>query len=200
MIWRGIKFFPPLRSLKTRCPLIVCGYQPDPGLKGKRVDPEVIIPLQPTVPPEDEGLCLSVDKENLIKAQKNDRSLSVSFSLVNQPSPDGAVSYLLDDGVLMRRWTSGFTHGVVCQIVLPTPFRRQVLSLAHDHVLSGHLGIKKTYQRVLCYFFWPGLKSDVTAFCRSCHSCQLAGKLNQIVPVAPLKPIPIVGEPFEYHR
>lgn len=67
----------------------------DPGLKGKHVDPEVIIPLQPTVPPEDEGLCLSVDKENLIKAQI-DRSLSAS----------------------------GFTHGVVCQIVLHDTFPR----------------------------------------------------------------------------
>lgn len=98
----------------------------------------------------------------------------------------------------MHRWTSGIMHELVCQIMGQRPFRNQVLSLAHDHVLSGHLGIKKTYHRVLRYFFWPGLKSDVVAFCRSCHSCQIAGKPNQTIRAAPLKSIPVMGEPFEH--
>lgn len=34
-------------------------------------------------------------------------------------------------------------------------------------------------------------------YCRSCHSCQLVGKPNQVIPRAPLHPIPIMGEPFE---
>lgn len=70
--------------------------------------------------------------------------------------------------------------------------------MAHDHILSGHLGVTKTYNRILRYFFWPGLKSDVVAFCRSCHTCQVSGKPNQVIPAAPLKPIPVVGEPFEH--
>lgn len=35
-------------------------------------------------------------------------------------------------------------------------------------------------------------------FCRSCHTCQVSGKPNQTIPVAPLKPIPVMGEPFEH--
>ncbi|KAK2918459.1 hypothetical protein Q8A73_002830 [Channa argus] len=41
-------------------------------------------------------------------------------------------------------------------------------AFAHYSV-SGHLGIRKTYQRILRYFFWPGLKADVAKFCRTCH-------------------------------
>ncbi len=41
------------------------------------------------------------------------------------------------------------------------------------------------------------MKSDVAKFCKSCHVCQIAGKPNQVVPPAPLKPIPVLGEPFE---
>lgn len=33
-------------------------------------------------------------------------------------------------------------------------------------------------------------------FCRSCHVCQVVGKPNQKVPIAPLQPIPAVEEPF----
>ena len=34
-------------------------------------------------------------------------------------------------------------------------------------------------------------------YCRSCHVCQLVGKPNQVVPPAPLHPIPVIGEPFD---
>uniref|UniRef100_A0A3Q3SYM0 Gypsy retrotransposon integrase-like protein 1 n=1 Tax=Mastacembelus armatus TaxID=205130 RepID=A0A3Q3SYM0_9TELE len=106
----------------------------------------------------------------------------------------------MDGGVLMRRWTpsSGCVHDSVGQIVVPRPFRPQILTLAHDHNMAGHLGIRKTYNRILRYFFWPGLKSDVVKFCRSCHTCQVSGKPNQLIPVAPLRPIPVAGEPFEH--
>lgn len=80
---------------------------------------------------------------------------------------------------------------------IPTPLRQQVLSLAHDNNWSGHLGITKTFDRVLRHFFWPGLKSDVARYCKTCHVCQLTGKPNQTIPRAPLYPIPVIGEPFE---
>lgn len=47
--------------------------------------------------------------------------------------------------------------------------------------------------------FWPGLKSSVSQFCHSYHACQVAGKPNQVVPSAPLLPIPVfIIEPFEH--
>uniref|UniRef100_A0A087YSQ8 Gypsy retrotransposon integrase-like protein 1 n=1 Tax=Poecilia formosa TaxID=48698 RepID=A0A087YSQ8_POEFO len=98
----------------------------------------------------------------------------------------------------MRSWSpdSGDLHRIN-QVVVPQDYRLQILSLAHDANLAGHCGVKKTYHRVLRNFFWPGLKSDVVNYCRSCHTCQLVGKPNKPISPAPLHPIPVLGEPFE---
>lgn len=100
----------------------------------------------------------------------------------------------------MRKWTPrpGEDWSVVRQLVVPTSLRWHVLQLAHDHAWSGHLGVTKTYDRILQHFFWPAMKADVVQFCNTCHTCQLVGKPNQAVPPAPLRPIPAVGEPFEH--
>ena len=64
--------------------------------------------------------------------------------------------------------------------------------------MSGHLGVRKTHNRVLQHFFWPGLKPDVAKWCKECHTCQLGGKPNQNIPQAPLHPIPAFDEPFSH--
>ena len=40
------------------------------------------------------------------------------------------------------------------------------------------------------------MKRKITKYYKTCHSCQMVGKPNQIIPPAPLKPIPAVEEPF----
>ena len=82
------------------------------------------------------------------------------------------------------------------QIVVPINYRPHILSLAHDTPMSGHLGINKTYQRILEHFYWPNLRKDVVEFCRSCHACQMVSKPDQTLPEARLQPIPAFEEPF----
>lgn len=82
-------------------------------------------------------------------------------------------------------------------MVVPLKFRQSVIRLAHDGE-AGHMGVRKTYDRLQHKFFWPRLKRDVAKFIRTCHVCQLAGKPNQKIPVAPLQPIPAKSKPFEY--
>jgi len=48
------------------------------------------------------------------------------------------------------------------QIVLLVTLRPTVLQTAHDAV-AGHLGVRKTYDRVLRHFYWPQLKKR--SFC-----------------------------------
>lgn len=43
---------------------------------------------------------------------------------------------------------------------------------------------------------WPSISSDVAKFCKSCAICQLVDKPNQIIPPAPLEPIPVMNDPF----
>ena len=62
--------------------------------------------------------------------------------------------------------------------------------------MSGHVGVNKTYHKILNHFYWPGLKTDVSNYFRSCQTCQVVGKLIQVVPKAGLQPIPAFDEPF----
>lgn len=87
---------------------------------------------------------------------------------------------------------------IVYQVVVPAGWRQYVLGLVHEHLWSGHLGVTKTYHRALEHFFWPGIKADVTRYCKTCSTCQIVGKPNQVMPPDPLHPIPAVGEPFEH--
>lgn len=144
---------------------------------------------------------LKVSREHLITAQREDPTLAKCVKATDfRQMPNSGVMYFWDHGLLMRRWKPDEDDEncqLVQQIVLPSGYRTHVLKLAHEHVMSGHLGVTKTYHRVSRYFYWPGIKSAVSTFCKACKVCQLAGKPNQRVPVAPLTPIPVMCEPFE---
>lgn len=167
------------------------GFDSNDSVKMLKCDVSELIPA-------DKTLSLNINKEMLVKAQQNDPSPSSCFSVADKNGFKTQVTYLVENGVLMRSWSqdSGDLHRIN-QVVVPKDYRPQILSLAHDASLAGHLGVTKTYHRVLRHFFWPGLKSDVVNYCRTCHICQLVGKPNKPIPPAPLHPIPALGEPFQ---
>uniref|UniRef100_A0A8C5PP86 Gypsy retrotransposon integrase-like protein 1 n=1 Tax=Leptobrachium leishanense TaxID=445787 RepID=A0A8C5PP86_9ANUR len=81
------------------------------------------------------------------------------------------------------------------QMVVPQGPRQELLRLAHDIPLAGHLGQKKTRHRLARAFFWPRLSEDTREYCRTCPVCQKTGKAGDH-PKAPLHPMPIIQEPF----
>ncbi len=125
-----------------------------------------------------DALTLTLTLDKLMEAQKNDGSLVKCFELAEKPDLNN-VSFVVKAGLLMRKWhknnTTDDEWNVVYQVVVPSIFHQQVLTLAHDHLLSGHLGVTKTYNRVLQHLFWYGLKRDVVQFCKTCHVYQYAG-------------------------
>ena len=144
-----------------------------------------------------------LDKAVLPDEQKNDPSLNCCFDMLfGAARCPSNVEFFQQGGVLVRRWTSltstnaHLKGDVVQQIVLPSKYRSVVLQTAHSLPMSGHLGIRSTYEKVLRHFFWPGMKGDVARFCKSCLICQQVGKPNQVIPKATLHPIPALGEPF----
>lgn len=58
------------------------------------------------------------------------------------------------------------------QLIVPQGCRETVMSLAHEALMGGHFGTKKTLQKIQAKFFWPGMSSEITRFCRSCDECQ----------------------------
>ena len=82
------------------------------------------------------------------------------------------------------------------QILVPRSLREKVMGVAHNSLFGGHLGVKKTEDRIQTNFFWPGLHEDVTSFCRSCDVCQKTVARGS-VPRALLGDMPLIDQPFK---
>ena len=144
-----------------------------------------------------------VSRSQLCKEQHNDPEILplLERALDEKEIDQVPVCFYVKNGILMRKWRPPDVSAedewtVNHQIVVPRVYRPEILNLAHDTPMSGHLGINKTYHKILNHFYWPGLKSDVSQFCKSCHTCQMVGKPNQTIPKAHLQPIPAFDEPF----
>ncbi|XP_076442803.1 uncharacterized protein LOC143281478 [Babylonia areolata] len=61
---------------------------------------------------------------------------------------------------LLYRVYSGPT-GSYSQLVVPKSLRDEVMHLAHDSAMAGHMAAKKTRERVWQSFYWPGMCSDI---------------------------------------
>ena len=112
---------------------------------------------------------ISKDKEAFKQAQESDPKLNgirqrvESGSTVSRGLNRGETKFVLKKGLVYRQFTKG--NKLTLQRVIPESFREKVLRLAHETFMSGHLGIKKTMDRVLTEFFWPGVCGDVSRFC-----------------------------------
>ena len=80
--------------------------------------------------------------------------------------------------------TIGTTTG---RIVVPTTKKEKVLWRFHNDAYVGHLGIKKTLDRIKRRFIWQGMNKDIVNYVKNCIICakRKVPKHNK----APLRPI-----------
>ncbi|XP_059848380.1 uncharacterized protein LOC132406577 [Hypanus sabinus] len=147
-----------------------------------------------------EEVDLPLARRDFIKEQSRDEELvalneSALSELEIDKEPGG---YYLKGGVLMRKWrpTTVPVNEDWAVVVVLKVYRDEILNLAHKGPLGGHLGVRKTVDRVMKDFYWPNMRKDIVDYCKRCHTCQVLGKPNQVIPKAPLRPIPTFGEPF----
>jgi transposase InsO family protein len=91
-------------------------------------------------------------------------------------TPDGLLMYYV--GPRGKVWEEECLHW---RIWVPQSMTRNIISLFHSTVTSGHLGIRKTFHRLECRVYWKNLRRDVVSFVNSCKRCQLA-KVSKIPP------------------
>ena len=120
---------------------------------------------------------INEDKEALKQVQATDPNLdSIRGRVesgnitVSRSLNRGETKFVRKKGLLYRQFTKG--NKVTLQLVVPEGFREKVLRLAHKTLVTEHFGIKKTLDRVVSEFFWPGVCGDVARFCKSCNICQ----------------------------
>jgi hypothetical protein len=138
-------------------------------------------------------------RNQLIEDQQSDVTLGKVRKEVSEGLPENKDGYIFDKGLILhRKIVSDVPDGIrnVDRIVVPEAYRNEVLRVAHTIPLAGHMGVKKTSDRITAHFFWPGLKSDVKQYCGTCPECQMvARKLTSSR--APLNPTEIISEPFK---
>ncbi|GFS20953.1 reverse transcriptase [Elysia marginata] len=75
------------------------------------------------------------------------------------------VSFDRARGIVYRRYEDPGHNVSIKQGVLPKSLREYVVSVAHDSLTGAHLGIRRTKDKVLRNFYWPGIDGDVTRYC-----------------------------------
>ena len=123
------------------------------------------------------------------KAQHDDTTLA---ELWNDATADIG-EFFVSEGVLRRHHHDEWGDDMA-QVVAPTAHRQEILALAHDGPLTAHLGYKKTLEKLLRNFWWPGVQQDVKCHCQTCGDCQRGARGSK--GKAPLMPLPAVDEPF----
>ena len=102
-------------------------------------------------------------------------------------------SLIVEDGVLYIEYDiQGQTKKLA---VLPRSLVDIVLTQLHSSQTAGHLGVKKTYEKVSSRYYWQGMRRDVERWVETCDVC--GSKRNpQRKTRAPMK-MYLTGAPME---
>lgn len=122
--------------------------------------------------------------------QKND---SMCSKIRQNMGTNNQSLYVIEDDILYRMYSDD--DGLKQLIVLPQQLAQKIISLFHDHAISGHFGALKTYHRMKNRFFHPKLLKLVTDFIKTCPECQLRKPRNHLKPGIQ-GTLPIGDKPF----
>ena len=77
----------------------------------------------------------------------------------------------LHDGLLFKRTHENYGKPSHIQLIVPRAMREKILHQMHNSLLAGHLGHRKTTNRILQRFYWYELRTDVYNWVRKCDNC-----------------------------
>ena len=92
---------------------------------------------------------------------------------------------IIKDGLIFRRFHKKDNSGIFLQLLIPKILQKDVLYQMHNSILSGHLGRKKTQEKLLQRYYWYGVREDIHLWIEQCDNCG-ANKTPTINPKAPL--------------
>jgi transposase InsO family protein len=101
----------------------------------------------------------------------------------------------LKNGILFRKYDKKNGTGSFLQMLVPSCLQKDIMYEMHNGVLAGHLGQKKTREKVLQRYYWYGVREDINLWILQCENCG-ANKQPSTNPKAPLGSIP-VGAPLD---
>ena len=143
---------------------------------------------------------LHVDAKRVGELQQRDPTLKLLYQKARASNmtgtPKAEATFGITNGLLYRNFLCKATQQESRQLVVPSELRPTVLAAAHDSILAGHMATGSTLKRILPYFYWPRMKTDVKEYCDSCDACQRTCPKGKVNPV-PLQPMPVIDTPFQ---
>ena len=119
-------------------------------------------------------------KQMIIDVQKNDEELQKKLQMVR----DGD-----ETEFSMKEAGSLYFQNKLC-VPDGKELKKKFLFEAHNMVFTMHPGGNKMYQDLKKFYWWKGMKKDVTEYVSKCLTCQ-QGKAKHQVPTGLLNPLPI---------
>ena len=145
-------------------------------------------------PTKEKEVSMIYSPQELKQAQREDEDLKQLHELAETQGNKGKSSFKYIKDILYRV-AEDKEGNEYTRLVVPGKLREKVLKFGHDHPMAGHLGQKKTTDRIRSEFWWPGFCGDIKRYCASCDRCQRCtpkGKTKKV----PLGKVPTVTPAF----
>ena len=79
---------------------------------------------------------------------------------------------IVKDNILYRRGVNEATGQDHLELVVPEPWRSEIIRMFHADPGPGHMGVKRTIERIRSRAYWPRLTDSMRSFCQHCEQCQ----------------------------
>ena len=123
--------------------------------------------------------------QQMKQAQEEDRRIQMFSQWEEKPNWQVVANQEMEIKIMWSRWPQIKKRGDVWyynwrekgvdqwKIVVPESLREKVMREHHDGSTAGHLGIRKTVEKMeQSPYYWPNMKKNVTAWVMNCDVCQ----------------------------
>ena len=132
--------------------------------------------------------CLDITQENIRIKQENDDVLKhlLQWKRNNEKPAWSTVAPFcrelkaywhewetieVKEDILYKKHFRNIGNDAEYLFIMPAVLRREVFRQLHDNVTGGHLGRRKTYDKIKKRFYWCNMHKDVSYWCRICSTC-----------------------------
>ncbi|CAF1139059.1 unnamed protein product, partial [Didymodactylos carnosus] len=133
---------------------------------------------------------LDLSEEKIRSEQLQDNIIQEKIARCNLTTK---TNYKMINGILHRTNLSSCSTPLP---YLPQTMIQAVLFANHDHPLSGHFGIERTYNKLKDKYYWPKMFETIQNYVQSCPECSQYN-IQRRKPPGHLKPIRPPNEVFQ---
>ena len=115
------------------------------------------------------SLIIDLSLERIREEQMKDPEMKDRVQRIGE-NPQSIHNEIMDQGVLFKLITRQSRMTIQLPWI-PTSLISEVLRAYHDHPMSGHFGITRTYLKIKDKYYWPNMYNTIKKYIRSCAEC-----------------------------